>query len=248
MTNKENLLELAENVPKVYESGKKVGIEEGKKAEYDAFWDTYQANGTRVNYGNAFGGVGWTDELFKPKYDMKPTDAYMMFRGTGITNIADLSVSLDFANTTNAQYMFQWASIQHIGVIDMRKTTNTVGMFAYCYSLRKIDKLIFKDDGTQKITSDMFTSDSSLEDIVIEGVIGTNGFNVQWSTKLNKASIESVINALSADTSGLTLTLSKTAVNNAFGINVDDASTYPEGSEYYILRQSKSNWNIYYYE
>jgi hypothetical protein len=40
--------------------------------------------------------------------------------------------------------------------------------------------------------------------------------------------------------------LSKAAVNNAFGIDVDDASTYPEGSEYYNLRYSKSNWTFNY--
>ena len=40
MSIAEKLTTVAENVPKVYEAG--------KKAEYDAFWDKYQNNGKRT--------------------------------------------------------------------------------------------------------------------------------------------------------------------------------------------------------
>ena len=44
----------AENMPKVYDSaynqGFKKGIEQGKQAEYDEFWDAYQDNGNRTSY------------------------------------------------------------------------------------------------------------------------------------------------------------------------------------------------------
>ena len=231
---------LSDAIPDVFDAG--------KKYEFDRFWDSFQQNGNRVNYENAFGGIGWTDDLFKPQYDMKPTNAYMMFRGSSISSIAELPVKLDFADTTNFQYMFQWSQVQHVGVVDTRKATPSglTYTFAYCPYLTEIDKLIFKDDGTQTMNSNMFTETTTLKDIDIEGVIGTNGFNVQWCKNLTHKSLISIINALSSNTSGLTITLSKKAVNDAFGIDVDDVTTYPEGSEFYNLRNSKSNWNFSY--
>ena len=46
----EKLKEITDNVPYVYQSG----VEAGRKAEYDAFWDAYQQNGTKTNYSYAF--------------------------------------------------------------------------------------------------------------------------------------------------------------------------------------------------
>ena len=72
---------------------------------------------------------------------------------------------------------------------------------------------------------------------------------------LNKKSIICLFNALSSTVSGKTLTLKKSAVNEAFGIDVDDPSTWevygPEGawfstSAYCHLRHSKDNWTISY--
>ena len=40
-----------------------------------AFWDVYQQNGVRTSYDGAFGGEGWTTEIFKPKYNINPTSA-----------------------------------------------------------------------------------------------------------------------------------------------------------------------------
>ena len=60
MSIAEKLTTIAENEQKVYEAG--------KKSQYDEFWDTYQTNGQRTNYTYAFSGLGWTDNLYKPKY------------------------------------------------------------------------------------------------------------------------------------------------------------------------------------
>lgn len=106
---------------------------------------------------------------------------------------------------------------------------------------RIIDKLIVYD--YTKYTN-TFQYSYVLEHMIVEGTIAQNGFNVRWSTNLDKESITSIINALSTTTSGLTVTLSKTAVNNAFGIDVDDPTTYPEGSEWYELRHSRDNWTV----
>ena len=44
------------------------GFEDGKKSEYDAFWDAYQQNGNRTHYVDAFTQLGWTDVVYQPKY------------------------------------------------------------------------------------------------------------------------------------------------------------------------------------
>lgn len=51
-----------------YQTGLAEGIEQGKQAEYDAFWNTYQENGNRTHYQNGFSGVCWNSENFRPKY------------------------------------------------------------------------------------------------------------------------------------------------------------------------------------
>ena len=78
-----------------------------------------------------------------------------------------------------------------------------------------------------------FIQCNALENLTIDGTIGQNNFNLKDSTKLSKASIESVIDALSTTTSGLTVTFSKTAVDNAF-----------TADEWAALKATKSNWDI----
>jgi hypothetical protein len=203
------------------EQGYSFGFEEGKQAEYDAFWDIRQNAGKAADYESAF--YNYPAKLYNPKYDfvfgVSAYSANNTFRGSKIT---DLIKNCDFTVLNDA-----------------------VGL---TYTFYRADKLVnartIKVKASNKYNNPFYAC-SALEEIRFDGVIGQNGLTLNCP-KLNKASIESVINHLSATTSGLTVTLSKTAVNNAFGIDVDDASTYPEGSEYYTLRQSKSNWTINY--
>lgn len=60
------------------------GFEAGKQAEYDAFWNAFQTNGTRTAYNYAF--YSWHSDCFKPKYDIKPTAANYMFYDCFILN------------------------------------------------------------------------------------------------------------------------------------------------------------------
>ena len=55
-----------------------------------------------------------------------------------------------------------------------------------------------------------------LEYVRIDGTIGQSGIDLKYSTKLSKESIESIVNHLSDSATGKTLTLSKTAVDEAF--------------------------------
>lgn len=236
MSIADKLQTIAENVPKVYEAG--------KQAEYDAFWDEAQKNGTRTDYNFAFSADMWTKENFKPKYPIRPTIAYNTFAYMGqyLTSLSatrrldfrDLCV-LDVSLCTESQNMF-FANKQVValGVMDFRSMNEVNRVFNAAENLEIVEKIILKDDGAQSFTS-VFYNCKSLATIAIEGIIGKS-FDIGWSP-LTKDSISSVINALSTAASGQTATFSKTAVNNAF----TGGST---GSEWQTLIATKPNWTI----
>lgn len=202
--------ELAYTVDKVYEAG----IESGEQTEYDRFWGTFQQNGSLVNYENGFGGRGWTAETFKPKYDIRPTGAYMMFRSFGgrvdlVEHLKTLGITLDLSNCTNFQYFLQWSNITRIGEVDIRqaKGSATTSMFAYALYLHTIDLLKVAETNT---TMNIFDMCSALQNITIEGVVAANiGFG--GSPMLSDASVDSIIAALQDrnGTSTLTFTVHK---------------------------------------
>lgn len=220
------------------------GFTDGKQAEYDAFWDAYQQNGTRTDYQGAFGGTGWTNDTFKPKYNMAASRADYMFRLSAISGdlveiLDNLGITLDFSKTTNFVETFSNCyNITRVGVIDISKATYVGNMFTQCSNLKTIDKLIVSES-TALGTFPGATV--ALENLTIEGTIGKSGMNLAYATKLNKESIESIINALSTTTSGLSVTLSKTAVNNAFA---DGDTLGMDSVEWGELIDTKSNWTI----
>lgn len=217
----------------------------GMQTEYDRFWDAFQENGNRTDYGGAFYGIGWTPETFKPKYDIVPTTAANLFRGTKnsmqgldlVERLEELGIVLDVSKITGTMSStFQYCGFSRIGVVDTRGSSKFSYTFAELDGYnRTIEKIILKDDGSQTYEG-MFAYSSTVVNVTFEGVIGQNGFNMQWAHKLSKASITSIINALSTTTSGLTVTLSKTAVTSAFGSTTAD--------EWLNLIATKNNWTI----
>lgn len=227
-----------------YSSGFNNGLMEGKQAEYDAFWDAYQQNGQRTDYLSGF-SKGWNDTIFKPKYDIRPVDAQNLFSFSSIKDlVGDLNKSgvvLDLSQATQMRGAFyDVRELETIPTVDTTAATDdgANGTFYYlfgnCPKLRSIEKVILKQSGSQVFTRP-FNWTPELREVRFEGVIGQNGMNFDESTKLSKASIESVINALSTTTSGLTVTFSKTAVSNAFEGGID-------GSEWQALIDTKPNW------
>lgn len=217
------------------------GIEQGKKSQYDEFWDAYQDYGKRTNYQSAF-MRGWNEQNFKPKYDIRIEGSASGMFDTNLY-IRDVKavldkcgVVLDTSKATNLQYFLTSSNIEAFGVIDVTSLSSVNYVLYYCPKLVSVEKFVFKADGSQPI-NDAFYQLAILENLIVEGTIGQNGFNVQWSTKLSKASITSIINALSTTTSGLTVTISKTAINNAF----NGGST---GDEWLNLVATKNNWTI----
>ncbi len=228
MSIAEKLTTIVENEQKVYDAG--------KKSQYDEFWDDYQQNGTLTSYVYAFAGKGWTKENFRPKYDIKPINARLMFNYGGNNCLIDmvalseeLGIVFDFSNTTYFYQCFCGNFFDRLGVIDTTSSASLDGMFIE-FQGTTIDKLIIRSNGTTTITSS-FQSATNLKNITIEGVVGKD-FNIQYSP-LSKKSIENVVSVLSDATSSLTLTLSKRAVENAFS-----------DEEWETLVATKPNWTI----
>lgn len=236
VTDEYSLEEMPEGVRLVYNrgheqgydegiiTGEKIGYDKGKQAEYNLLWDTLQNNGSTsgANYYYKFSysnnGVGWTDENFNPKYPLicanNTTSAMALFYAN--TNITDTKVPI-VALGSNIQAMFYNAS----KLVTIRKIIVHAGV---------------------TVASTTFQGCTALENITVDGVIGQD-FDIHWSTKLTKASIGSIMAALSTTNKGKSVSLSKAAVNKAFETSegAKDGST---SEEWATLADTRPNWTI----
>lgn len=174
MSIAEKLLTIAQNEQKVYDKGHA----DGQQAEYDRFWDSFQQNGNRTNYGFAFGGQGWNAKTFRPKYPIKPSgngQGHMTFRvfnhGGNSVSFKDLNITLDLRGLTgNNEYMFYSAHISELGILDI----SNMSAFSYSLSYSKIEtveKLIVSENTAMTYT---FNYAQELKNIIFDGVIGRN--------------------------------------------------------------------------
>ena len=243
MTIAEQIERAKTDYDKVYEAGQKAsgggydeGFEAGKQAEYNRFWDNYQINGTRVNYQyGAFGGTGWNDETYKPKYPITAKYAYNMYMGCQVTEI----LGIDFSTVVELNGVFRECSaLIRVGVVDGSTASNATACFSGAIRLQTIDEFIVNPSMTFLNT---FANCKALANIVIGGTIGNDiSFN---ASPLSKDSIISIITHLSDTTSGKTLTLMKSAVNTAFETS-SGAANGSNSDEWNNLIATKSNWNI----
>lgn len=185
---------LADMMPESYGSD----FEAGKQAERSDFWDDFQDNGKRTSYMHAF--RSWTDRMFKPKYNITLTgDASGMFHGATISNLKqrlqDCGIVLDTYGATTMNALFQNSRITHLPTID----TRSCGSFSYTFYnmivLKEFEKLILKEDGSQKVTASPFGNLHNLEKIVIEGKFGAS-ITFAQSLKLTVNSAKNIIDAL----------------------------------------------------
>lgn len=218
---------LADKVTEVYEKGKseggdaEVAYAEGKadgRREYIVtFFETHVSTCESFNsFANAFAGPEWTNENFCPTRPIDAVALNSMFRDTGITTIS-VPVGSSKKVTAGSYMAFASPNIETIEKLLINEETNSSSWFHYCTGLKNINK--------------------------IEGTIGTTGWNWKWSTLLTHDSIVNIVNAFSSALTGLTVTLSLTAVNNAF----ETASGLADGStseEWLALVATKPNVTI----
>lgn len=214
----------------LYNEGYEDGIEAGKKAEYDAFWDDAQKNGTEpIYYGYLFCNRDvWTQErIEKVKYKHFIAQYFaVVFNGN--TSITDLS-------------MFTMESYKHYDGSHAKFSLSAC--FSGCSNLVKCMPINFD---FVSAAPNAFNGCAALKELPISGTIAVGDLNLKDSTKLSRASIESIINALSTTTSGLTVTLSKKAVNKAFETTAG-ANDGEQSAEWDALggeNRAKKNWAI----
>ena len=226
MSVADKLTQIAENEQAVFEAG--------KKNEHTAFWGAFQNNGNRTDYRYAFAGAGagWTVSNFKPMYSMHPTtDAREMFRDSRIN--ADLGailnecgVTLNFSGCTRMENAFYNTYFTALPEIDLSGAIAT-SVFDWSSKLVTISSLITSETST----GIGFYKCTSLKNITITGIIAIS----LWiaDSPLTKASIESVISALSGTVTGKTLSIKATAKQEAFS-----------DAEWAQLIGTKPNWTI----
>ena len=234
MSIAEKLTAVAQNVPKVFEAG--------KKAQYDEFWDSFPANpdGTYL-----FSGDMWNDVTFKPKRNIElKNGANGLFYNNGCKNIKEAlekcGVTLNMSQVTGANNCFSYASTSELPALDLSNISSVQNVFAYAQNLVTVKSVRFKDGAT---FSNAFTNCKSLKNITILGTISGNGFNVSPCTELTAESLYSIVEALSPSEllSGLTVTFpSKAEVNYNDNPPLNAPQTWAE------LRATRPKWSFTY--
>lgn len=212
---------------------KSAGIAEGRQAEHNAFWGAFQRDGNREDYTYGFAGHGWNRDNFFPVHNMTPTTLNTCFHSFNrndpnwqtfdmVERLSECGVTLNTSASTNNTNLFMWARVGRVGVIDCTGTTTHTLNASFGYGLiETIDELIVKPEN---VFTNTFINNTALTNITFGGTIG-NDISFQWQKNLSKKSIQSIIEHLSASTSGKTLTLSKAAVTSAFGSTSADEWT-----------------------
>ena len=208
------LSELSENIDTVYQKG--------KQTQTDAFWESAQktsAGALRTDYSYAFAGAMWNDETYLPKYNIAPSNcSNMFFHNYEIhspfkcSEYPNAPITIDTSSSTSFDRFIYDCVVKAVPTINTTAATRLSSAFSYAVGLETIDKLILKSDGSQTFSS-VFQGTTTLENIVIEGTIGQNGFDVSPCTKLTHDSLLSIINALkdySGTTTPKTVTLGAT--------------------------------------
>ncbi len=204
MSIAQKLITIAENMPKVFEAGKSAGnggyeqgFEDGKQAEYDAFWDKYQQKGNRTHYGYSFSGHGWNDDTFKPKYDITAKEVNSMFTYSNITDLEKAlgDKKLIFLEGATGSSVFNYAkNLTIIPVLDITKmyAPGMTMWFSSCTALHTIRKIITVETANYDRT---FNLCSALVNITFEGVIGNN-ISFSGCPLLSDESINNIIGCL----------------------------------------------------
>ena len=176
----------------------KIGeISVGSDSHYNTFWDNLQDNGTRTDYTATF-GAGWNDETYKPKYIVAPINALEMYRNSRMTKI----IGVDFSNCTSLQDTFMDAKAEEISLVDCSKVARLANTFYRAINLKTLSLKVV----TSNVFANTFNYASAIENLSVEGAIGTS-LNLSWASVLSNDSVQNIINCLADLTGGTTQTL-----------------------------------------
>ena len=217
-----------------FASGKEVGIEQGKQAEYDAFWNSYQQNGNKRDYVYSFAGVSWNSENYKPKYKPildtpysyeKPSSRMFAYFDRNLKK-PPLEIhegDIDFSGRINE--MHETFSNCNISIIEMNaipsslnKMTGTFAQVDISASQIHTIKIGVREETTYE--GSCFRCERLANISFVEGsVIGTN-ISFQYCDKLTHDSLMNIISVLK-DYSGTGTTRTLTLHADAKAILTD---------------------------
>ena len=193
--------ELTDKINKVFE--------QGKKTEYDRFWDTLQENGNRTSYECAFSAnaFSWNDKTYNPKYPI--------VCGSDTT-----------ATANKTFYSIPLTDTKVPITIEGTRFDNT---FAYSVYLKRIPSLTLNN--LVRIQNP-FQNCRALEELNVYGTIDVNGLNLSYSPLLTKASLLTVINVLKDFSTLITFDEGATLTRATYSKISDNV--LEEGKTYYL--------------
>ena len=210
------------------------GKAEGAREEYDRFWDIVQTTG-RNSFIYMFNNWAW--EYGDPKKPIvietsNTSISYMFFYNRNLKTIN--AEKFDFVNVGAATYLFYHCTeLQSVPKINLC-SANLNGAYMDCYKLKTVGLLDVSRINTSTGLDDTFKNCYALEDIgEVRGQLSQNGLNLQWSTKLDKATFIRIVDALSDAETGKSVTFSQVAKEAAF-----------TAEEWAQLIGTKPNWTI----
>lgn len=234
MSIADKLTIIAENEKSVFDAG--------KKKQYDEFWDVYQSKGNRMDYSQAFRGVGWRGTTFKPKYPMIVTNGSYFLYASGVAAdpidmiaLEEQGLIIDFSQCTKIEAAFSQAPcLVTVGTVDLSGMSGKVNsLFSSSRNLRAIKLLRVHEEITDYPS--VFKNCDNLTDIEIDGIISAD---ISFSeSPLSTASIISIVEHLSKTTEAKSLVLKRTAVES-----MDFSDTDYE--DWNALINTKKNWSI----
>jgi len=215
MSIAEKLTRIAENEQKVYDAGKSIGYMEGEAIAYE-----------------------------KPFLDTSKITSFTMFcYGHNIPQAQLKNISFSSAASTYQMFYVNPQNVPRYTVIPKLETSKAK-YFGYMFDGSSTIETIEGIDFSSAIQfAYMFRGCTSLKNLTVNGTIKASKLDTSPCTLLSKASIESIINALSSATSALDVTFSQTAVDTAFETSkgAADGST---SEEWAALIATKQNWTI----
>ena len=233
-----NLATIAENVPKVYEAG--------KKAEHNEFWNDI---GARADY--RFAGTAWNKNTFKPTQNFEVGNRgfyYHNWQGQAYdlaTQLEGLGVTMTLDDGADVQ-TFYYAWFTRLPELDFFLCSGQFDRVFYAMSkLVTIDKIILPPEGKITIFNTPFYNCTNLKNITFEGVFDKS---ISFSdSPLSVVSMKSIISCLK-DFSGTdgeysyTLTL-KSSAFSALEAEGDTAEYNGEACTWAELIDNKK-WNL----
>lgn len=202
------------------------GVTDGRYAEWNYFWDNFQAPVGYNRYVYQYAFYQWNMRNFKPKHDLRfystgtgaGTGAVNAFAstywstnddgssdGSAVTFdlkqlLDDSGVRLITTGVRNVANMFNNSGVTRIPSLDFSSVSSLSQVFYQCFALETIDEIIVS--ATTTAFSNAFTGCTKLANLKINGELAKSGQNFAPCTALTHDSLMSIINALKTYTSG----------------------------------------------